>query len=145
MGHTKAECQNPRVEREFTGECNFCGQPGHRRVDCPNKPAETCKICKQEGMSFISLPRFPVSLVEYSRRQAAGNGPRAQLTDTSGHVAANCTANRMFAEFQNLGIQDMSAEAAWKMLQEADKDKDVIDIKKVSRALPEYIKLDCLY
>ncbi|KAI7574770.1 hypothetical protein KC343_g22944, partial [Hortaea werneckii] len=98
----KAECQNPRVEREFTGECNFCGQPGHRRVDCPNKPAETCKICKQEG-----------------------------------HVAANCTANRMFAEFQNLGIQDMSAEAAWKMLQEADKDKDVIDIK---RALLSYVK-----
>ncbi|KAI6883293.1 hypothetical protein KC360_g5564 [Hortaea werneckii] len=102
MGHNKAECQNPRVEREFTGECNFCGQPGHRRVDCPNKPAETCKICKQEG-----------------------------------HIAANCTANRMFAEFQNLGIQDMSAEDAWKMLQEADKDKDVIDIKK---ALLSYVK-----
>ncbi|RMY54795.1 hypothetical protein D0865_04528, partial [Hortaea werneckii] len=95
VGHNKAECQNPRVERESTGECNFCGQPGHRRVDCPNKPAESCKICKQEG-----------------------------------HIAANCTANRMFAEFQNLGIQDMSAEKAWKMLQEADKDKDVIDIKK---------------
>ncbi|KAI6955373.1 hypothetical protein KC321_g15795, partial [Hortaea werneckii] len=94
MGHNKAECQNPRVEREFTGECNFCGQPGHRRVDCPNKPAETCKICKQE-------------------------------------------ANRMFAAFQNLGIQDMSAEDAWKMLQEADKDKDVIDIK---RALLSYVK-----
>ncbi|RMY53943.1 hypothetical protein D0865_04985, partial [Hortaea werneckii] len=102
VGHNKAECQNPRVEREFTGECNFCGQPGHRRVDCPNKPAETCKVCRQEG-----------------------------------HIAANCTANRMFAEFQNLGIQDMSAEEAWKMLQEADKDKDVIDIKK---AILSYVK-----
>ncbi|KAI6914349.1 hypothetical protein KC318_g551 [Hortaea werneckii] len=27
IGYNKAECQNPRVEREFTGGCNFCGQP----------------------------------------------------------------------------------------------------------------------
>lgn len=51
----------------------------------------------------------------------------------------------MFAEFQNLGIQDMSAEKAWKMLQEADKDKDVIDIKKVSCTLPESRKFDYSY
>lgn len=51
----------------------------------------------------------------------------------------------MFAEFQNLGIEEMSAEKAWKMLQEADKDKDVIDIKKVSCTLPESRKFDYPY
>jgi len=29
-GHSKAECTNERVEREFTGTCRLCEQVGHR-------------------------------------------------------------------------------------------------------------------
>ena len=29
-GHSKAECTNERVEREFTGTCRICEQVGHR-------------------------------------------------------------------------------------------------------------------
>ena len=49
ISHNKADCTNPRVEREFTGECRNCGETGHRKADCPTLPAQTCKICKQEG------------------------------------------------------------------------------------------------
>ena len=29
-GHSKAECTNERVEREFTGTCHLCEEVGHR-------------------------------------------------------------------------------------------------------------------
>ena len=38
----------------------------------------------------------------------------------------------MFANFADLGITEMTAEDAWKLMEEADKEKDVDDIKKVS-------------
>ena len=49
-GHNKAECPNPRVEREFTGSCRFCEQVGHRANECPEKPPAVCKVCNKEGM-----------------------------------------------------------------------------------------------
>lgn len=49
MGHSKADCPNPAVERAFTGDCRICGEPGHRGADCPSKPPDLCKVCKQEG------------------------------------------------------------------------------------------------
>ena len=30
LGHSKADCVNPRVEREFIGTCRVCEQVGHR-------------------------------------------------------------------------------------------------------------------
>lgn len=48
-----------------------------------------------------------------------------------GHVASECSANRMFANFADMAIQDMSPEEAWAMLESADKEKDTFDIKKV--------------
>ena len=49
-GHNSADCTNPRVEREFTGECRGCGKSGHRAADCPDKGPDMCKICRKEGM-----------------------------------------------------------------------------------------------
>lgn len=48
-GHNKADCPNPKVEREFTGECRFCKETGHRAADCPTKPPVKCNNCKEEG------------------------------------------------------------------------------------------------
>jgi len=47
--HSKAECTNERVEREFTGECRACGQTGHRASACPTAPAKKCRNCDEEG------------------------------------------------------------------------------------------------
>lgn len=91
-GHSKADCQNERVEREFTGECRNCGEVGHRVADCPTKPAAKCKACGEEG-----------------------------------HAASECGKNRI-----TIGVQDLSLEEAWKAVEDADKEKDVDDIKKVS-------------
>jgi hypothetical protein len=44
-GHSKAECDKPRV---FTGTCRTCNQEGHQARDCPSKP-KICKNCKEEG------------------------------------------------------------------------------------------------
>lgn len=41
----------------------------------------------------------------------------------------------MFAAFKDMAIKEMPVEDAWKMIEEADKDKDVDDIKKVASAL----------
>jgi len=76
MGHNKAECTNPRAERQFVGECRLCSQTGHR--------------------------------------------------------ATECSVNRLFTNFAGMEITEMSIEQAWKMLEQADKDKDVDDIKAVS-------------
>lgn len=46
VGHNKADCPNPRVERAFTGTCNLCSEEGHRASECPT---QTCKICDKPG------------------------------------------------------------------------------------------------
>lgn len=46
VGHNKADCTNPRVERPFTGTCNACGEEGHSARSCPKAK---CKLCKQTG------------------------------------------------------------------------------------------------
>lgn len=47
--HNKSDCTNERVEREFTGTCRICEQPGHRGKDCPSAPPKVCKRCLKEG------------------------------------------------------------------------------------------------
>jgi hypothetical protein len=46
VGHNKADCTNPRVERAFTGTCNLCSLEGHAARDCPSA---TCKLCNKTG------------------------------------------------------------------------------------------------
>jgi hypothetical protein len=51
--HTKAECTNEAVAREFTGTCRVCEQQGHRAADCPNRPPEKCTNCFEEGHGAV--------------------------------------------------------------------------------------------
>ena len=106
------------MEREFTGECRACGETGHRRADCPSKPPSVCKLCKESGEHQISA---------FTRDIESLTKP--------GHIASECSANRMFAEFSSLGIQEMTAEEAWKLIEAADKEKDVDDIKKARHTI----------
>lgn len=48
VGHNKADCTNPKVDRPFTGTCNSCGEQGHSMRNCPTNP-QTCKLCNQPG------------------------------------------------------------------------------------------------
>lgn len=48
VGHNKADCPNPRVERPFSGTCNACGEEGHTARNCPTNP-ETCRLCGKPG------------------------------------------------------------------------------------------------
>ena len=64
-GHNKADCKNPRVEREFTGTCNACGQEGHRAAACPDKPPPICKLCNKEGKYNLSLVSMHSRLIDY--------------------------------------------------------------------------------
>jgi hypothetical protein len=49
VGHNKADCTNPKVDRPFTGDCRLCGKQGHPASACPDKPAVICRICLEEG------------------------------------------------------------------------------------------------
>lgn len=60
--HTKTECPNERVEREFTGTCRICEEVGHRGADCPSKGPTICKRCNLEGKLFPLLTFFPTLL-----------------------------------------------------------------------------------
>lgn len=51
VGHNKADCTKPRVDRPFTGTCNSCGVEGHAARDCPS---QKCKLCDQEGHKAIA-------------------------------------------------------------------------------------------
>lgn len=46
LSHNKIECTKPRV---FKGACRICDKEGHPASECPDKPADVCKNCKQEG------------------------------------------------------------------------------------------------
>jgi hypothetical protein len=48
VGHNKADCTNPRVERPFSGTCNACGEEGHAARSCPTNSMK-CKLCDQPG------------------------------------------------------------------------------------------------
>lgn len=46
VGHNKADCPNPKVERAFTGTCRTCGAEGHRSSECAEA---VCKKCSGTG------------------------------------------------------------------------------------------------
>jgi len=119
-GHNKADCSNPAVEREFAGACNHCGLSGHRARNCPEKPAETCRMCKEEGLCHHCVLARSDLLTIFRL----------------GHIASECTINRMTVNYKELKIETMSDEGAWKMVEAADNDKDVDDIKKVKSFQP---------
>lgn len=128
QGHNKSECTNPRVERKFTGTCNLCGEAGHRRADCPQKGPETCRACGKEGTR------------DCSRSDMLGR----MLTFITGHIATECTANRLLAAYKV--DTELTAEQAWEALQKADAEKDVEEIKKsilaYAKAYPELTLYD---
>ncbi len=54
--HMKADCPEPA--KGFTGTCHHCNQEGHRAAECPEKPAEVCMNCKEEGWNVPVLARI---------------------------------------------------------------------------------------
>lgn len=50
-----------------------------------------------------------------------------RLCDEIGHIAAECTGNRLLMD---VDIRDLTVETAWKEVEKADEDKDVHDIKE---------------
>ncbi len=49
VSHSKADCTNEAVAREFSGTCRHCNEQGHRAADCPTRPPLQCNNCKEEG------------------------------------------------------------------------------------------------
>jgi len=119
--HKKADCPNPKVEREFTGECRLCNESGHRAADCPTKPPVKCMNCKEEGQLYLQ---------EEQRLIHAG-----LLTRKSGHVPKDCTKNRVF---DLSDIADATVEVAWDNLLKADAEKDLDEIRAVSEPLSSH-------
>nr|POF01295.1 cellular nucleic acid-binding protein like [Quercus suber] len=105
----------------LTGECFNCGEVGHNKSDCTNPRVEReftgeCRVCAQTGHRAADCPSKP---------------PRTcAVCHEEGHVATDCTINRMIAEMFDMGIKDVSSEEAWRMVEVADDDKDLDDIKQ---------------
>ncbi|KYG45975.1 hypothetical protein M433DRAFT_153936 [Acidomyces richmondensis BFW] len=118
--HFTCDCPNKKAT---SGVCYNCGDTGHNRKDCSNPRVErefngTCKICGQYGHRARNCPEKPAEVCRMCKEE--------------GHVASDCTVNRMTANYKELRIETLSDDEAWKMLEAADKDKDVDDIKKVN-------------
>ncbi|KAK3657840.1 hypothetical protein LTR56_002219 [Elasticomyces elasticus] len=96
-----------------------CGDPQHFRKDCPTAPASNCYNCGQEGHYSSDCPEPKVE------REAQP----CRVCSSLEHKAAECDANKLTVLIAGLDIKDMPAEDAWKMLEAADTDKDVDDIK----------------
>lgn len=109
----------------------------------PSVPTLASSVSSPELVASASSPATALQTVPTSRRRHVRYASRkvsliallqyivAPLLIPSGHVASDCSVNRMFANFAALGITEMSAEDAWKVMEQADKEKDVDDIKKV--------------
>jgi hypothetical protein len=54
--------------------------------------------------------------------------------DIVGHIAKECSENRLLAQFSDLNV--VTPEEAWSKLEEADKHRDLDDIKQVLIGLP---------
>ena len=78
--HDKVDCQNPRIERPFDGNCRVCDQVGHRAADCPEKPALICRACGVEG-NIIFHTRLCQPLTERGHVASACSGLRILYGD----------------------------------------------------------------
>lgn len=109
--HSKADCPNPRV---FSGTCRTCSKVGHRAFECPDKPLEACKNCKQDGMYYFLPCKCHKLDADF---------------DFVGHETIDCTNNRV-RDFD--GEAADSTDNAWKACIEADQKKDLALMRKVS-------------
>lgn len=109
ISHSKSDCTNPRV---FKGTCRLCEKEGHPAAECPDKPPVKCFNCKEEGGfdDFLFQALVPNNIV--------------------GHATQECTSKRVF---DKSGVPNMDADAAWIVLQKADKERDLDDFRTVSR------------
>lgn len=88
-------------------------------------------LCFQDTRQAIVRKSQPQNVEGVVRRASHSSLEILQLLiSISGHGIAECTANRIFHNFANLGIKDLSAQEAWEDIVTADKDKDVDDMKK---------------
>ncbi|KAK3707830.1 hypothetical protein LTR37_011832 [Vermiconidia calcicola] len=99
-----------------SGECYNCGEMGHSKADCVNPRVEreftgTCRVCEQAGHRAADCPSAPPQICKVCFQE--------------GHKGTECAANRL-----TVGLQELSVEDAWKMLEDADKDREVDSIKK---------------
>jgi hypothetical protein len=58
-GHNAKDCDKPlTAEYLATIDCRQCGQTGHLRVDCPERPKMICSNCDVEGHKRSECPVF---------------------------------------------------------------------------------------
>lgn len=114
-GHYISQCPDPtcppQEPREFTGECRSCGQQGHRAADCPDRGPMLCNNCQQEGKFY----QFMFTLTYLT------------ICFTVGHAAVACKNARVVNRDD---VKDVSAEAAWEMIVEGAKIRDLDDVKE---------------
>ncbi|KAK3678971.1 hypothetical protein LTR78_001424 [Recurvomyces mirabilis] len=116
--HFARDCDQPRPAND--GNCFNCGEPGHNKADCTNAAVEreftgTCNACGEVGHRRSACPSAPAQ--------------KCNVCKEEGHMAADCSFNRMHAHYTDMGIKEVTAEEAWSMLESADKEKDISDIK----------------
>lgn len=146
----KSECPNPRVEREFGGTCNLCGETGHRKrfVDPrffhSNNTLGIQLICIKviAPLAHQRSVSTAISRVSYISLDIFG-GEKAN--SASGHAIIACENPR-----KNIwpGVPLVPAEESWNELVEAAKDRELVDAKlaaqKYMKALPDitYVQLE---
>ncbi|KAK0774305.1 hypothetical protein LTR91_003704 [Friedmanniomyces endolithicus] len=118
------------------GGCRNCGDPAHFVRDCPTKPPMACYNCGEQDHMSAECTKERVERECYGchktghLRSECPDQPAKTCNICKGdHIAAECTVSRMTAYIDGLGIPDMPADDAWKMLEAADADKDVDDIR----------------
>ncbi|KAK3651523.1 hypothetical protein LTR56_005665 [Elasticomyces elasticus] len=96
--------------------CRNCGDDSHFARPEPRKEDDReCFACHQVGHTRSECPTAPA-------QKCKGCGSLE-------HRLADCTANKFHVWLGSLDIKEMPAEDAWKMLEAADNEKDVADIK----------------
>ncbi|KAK1589697.1 uncharacterized protein LY79DRAFT_238644 [Colletotrichum navitas] len=117
-GHNKADC--PERPKGFDGTCRACGQEGHSRRDCPDAPAMTCRICGEEGHIRKDCPQKPADACRNCLEE--------------GHETVECKAPR---KIDRGLIPDVDAEKAWEEICEAVQERDGVEAKD---AIHKYLK-----